>query len=201
MLTISEHSEHCRPCKERVRQLLTAIYGDCQASHSFPWPAKPQEYENTAVGDLLRRICAGLGDLRGHRDFVKSAQLPPCDFYISDPPFTLEFDESQHFTEARLVTLSLYRPEFKVGFPITQWKELCRLIDAKDDEPPDRDERRAWYDTLRDLVPTLHGLKPTARIYSNEFRWCLLESSSKKDRETFCSILKQRLPMPITSCP
>ncbi len=91
--------------------------------------------------------------------------------------------------------MSLYPPEFEAGFPVARWKELCRLIDAKDDEPPDRDERRAWYDTLRDLVPALHGLKPTVRIYSAEFRWCLLDSRSKKDQETFSSILKQRLPM------
>jgi hypothetical protein len=24
------HSGHCRACKERVHELLTAIYGDCQ---------------------------------------------------------------------------------------------------------------------------------------------------------------------------
>lgn len=192
---IAEHSEHCRPCKERVRQHLTALYGDCQVNYSFPWPAKPRDYEGTSIGDALRRICAGLKELRGHLDFVKSAQVPRCDFYISDPPFILEFDESQHFTRPRLVSLSLYPLEFKAGFPISRWKELCRAIDAKDDEPPDRDERRAWYDTLRDLVPTLHGFNPTVRLYANEFRWCSLDSALTKDQETFCSILQERLPV------
>ncbi len=122
--------------------------------------------------------------------------MPPCDFYVSNPAFVVEFDESQHFTQARHTTLSLYRPEFTVGFPVEKWMELCRLIDAKDDDPPDRDERRAWYDTLRDLVPPLQGLKPTVRVYAGEFRWCSLNSESKPDQEAFSSILKERLPPP-----
>jgi hypothetical protein len=193
---IAEHSDHCRACKERVRQLLTAVYGECQVNYSFPWPANPREYEDTNVGETLRKVFVRLQNLRDHRDFVKSAQVPRCDFYISDPPFILEFDESQHFTRARLVSLSGYPADFDAGFSLTQWKDLCRLIDARDDDPPDRDERRAWYDTLRDMVPTLHGFKPTARFYANEFRWCSLESESKKDQETFCSIFEGRLPLP-----
>jgi hypothetical protein len=92
------HSGHCRACKERVHELLTAIYGDCQMNQSFSWSSRPEDYVNTPIGDLLQRICAGVGALRGHRDFIKSAEMPPCDFYISDPPFILEFDESQHFS-------------------------------------------------------------------------------------------------------
>jgi hypothetical protein len=121
--------------------------------------------------------------------------MPPCDFYIPKPAFILEFDESQHFTQARHVSLSLYGPEIKVGFPIGRWLELCCLIDARDNDPPDRDERRGWYDTLRDLVPAVHGLRPTVRVYANEFRWCSLDMRSKRDRETFRSVLNERLPM------
>jgi hypothetical protein len=192
---IPEHSEHCRSCKERVRQLLTAVYGHCEVNYSFTWPASPQHYKDTSVGDALRRICDGLMGLRGHLDFVKSVQVPPCDFYILNPPFVLEFDESQHFSHARLVSLSLYPPGFKSGFPLSRWKELCRVIDAKDDEPPDRDERRAWYDTLRDLIPPLHSFNPTVRLYANEFCWCSLDSASTGDLEKFCSILEERLPV------
>jgi hypothetical protein len=34
-LMMPEHSQHCRACKERVRELLTAIYGHCHVNHSF----------------------------------------------------------------------------------------------------------------------------------------------------------------------
>ena len=49
------HSGHCRACKERVRELLTAIYGDCQVNQSFPWSSRPEDYVNTPIGDLLQR--------------------------------------------------------------------------------------------------------------------------------------------------
>ena len=190
------HSAHCRACKQRVRELLTLVYGECSVNHSFPWSAQPQDYADSRVGNLLRRIHTELGNLRGHRNFSKSAQVPPCDFYISDPPFILEFDESQHFSRARLVALSLYSDEIKLGFSLKRWQELCREIDAQDDTPVDRDERRAWYDTLRDLVPSLHGFKPTARLYAGEHPWCAFNIASDRDRDIFSNLLADRLPLP-----
>ena len=38
------HSGHCRACKERVHELLTAIYGDCQMNQSFSWSSRPENY-------------------------------------------------------------------------------------------------------------------------------------------------------------
>ena len=189
----AEHSPHCRACKERVRELLTAIYGDCCANHQFSWPSHPEDYANTPIENLLSRIRAALGDLRGQRDFIKSAQVPPCDYFISDPPFILEFDESQHFSRARLVTLSLYPADLEFGFSLAHWQELCHQINAQDDQPIDRDERRAWYDTLRDLVPIVHGFKPTVRFYAEQFEWCGLDAGSASGLETFQNLLRNRL--------
>jgi hypothetical protein len=180
-----QHSGHCRACKERVRELLTALYGECRVNVSLPWPARPEAYEKSAIGNSLERIRSALGDLRGHRDFIKSAQVPRCDFYVTDPPLILEFDESQHFTQPRLVSLSLYPDGFKPGFPLARWQALCRQINARDNTPIDRDERRAWYDTMRDLVPTLYGFKPTARLYAEEIEWCSLNSALPRDVEFF----------------
>jgi len=187
-----QHSGHCRACKERVRELLTALYGECRVNVSLPWPARPDEYEHSSIGNSLQRIRAALGDLRDHRDFIKSVQVPPCDFYVSNPPLIVEFDEAQHFTRPRVVSLSLYPEDFKPGFPLTRWQELCRQIDARDDTPVDRDERRAWYDTLRDLVPTLYGFKPTARLYAGQAQWCSLASASGRDMEFFHLSLQGR---------
>jgi hypothetical protein len=189
-----EHSAHCRACKERGREILTLVYGECRVNHSFPWSAQPQAYENSPVGDLLQKIQTELGNFRGHRDFIKSAQVPPCDFYISDPPFILEFDESQHFSHPRLIALMLYMDAIKLGISLERWKSLCREIDAKDDQPFDRDERRAWYDTLRDLVPSQYGFKPTVRLYAGDYPWCSFQAASDHDQAKFCDLLKGRLP-------
>jgi len=189
------HSAHCRACKERVGELLKVVYGDCRMNARFPWPCRPEAYAGTSIGDLLEKIRAALGHLRGHRDFIKQQQIPPCDFHVVDPPFILEFDESQHFSRPRLAALSLYPDNLKLGFSVARWRELCREIDAVDDTPVDRDERRAWYDTLRDLVPPLHGFAPTVRLYAGELRWCALALSSDQGKAMFFGRLGGFLPM------
>lgn len=191
-----EHSGHCRACKERVRELLTVIYGDCRTNYSLNWSARPEDYVDTPIGDLLCEIRAVLGALRGHREFIKSPVVPPCDFYVSAPPFILEFDESQHFSRPRLSALSLYPAEQNWGFSVSAWQELCRRIAAQDETPIDRDERRAWYDTLRDLVPPLHGFRPTVRLYAEAYPWCSLELGNDAGREQFKLLLGDRLPQP-----
>ena len=188
------HSAHCRACKERVRELLTAIYGVCAVNHEFPWSALPRDYADTGIGGLLDRIQLELGNFRGHRDFVKSALVPPCDYYVSDPPFIVEFDESQHFSRPRLIALALYPEELHLGFSLRRWQYLCREINATDDQPFDRDERRAWYDTLRDLVPTVHGFAPTVRLYAGAYPWCSLDATCAADRQQFSALLERRFP-------
>ena len=187
------HSPHCRACKERIRDLLSAAFGDCRINHRFPWSSYPEDYLNTPIGNHLEQIRRALGELRGHRDFIKSAQMPPCDYFVTDPPFIVEFDEDQHFSRARLVTLSLYPKDRDWGFSLPRWLDLCAKIDAVDDTPIDRDERRAWYDTLRDLVPLAHGFNPTVRLYAGEFDWCKLDTGASTVRNPLKELLGDRL--------
>ena len=179
------HSSHCRACKERVLEILTALYGECKVNHQFPWPARSEDYASSTIGNFLESVRHALGDWRGHRDFIKSPQVPPCDYYISAPPFILEFDESQHFSRARWITLQLYPKALPVGFSLTRWQDLCREINAVDDQPSDRDERRAWYDVLRDLVPIVHGFRPTVRLYAGDSEWCRLDARNETHLDTF----------------
>ena len=172
--------------------MLAAIYGDCRINQSFPWPAHPAQYTNTPLGEPLAKISAALGDFRGHRDFIKSAEMPPCDYFVPDPPFILEFDESQHFSGARLITLCTYPAELKLGYSLAQWCDLCHQIDARDDQPFDRDERRAWYDMLRDMLPIVHGFQPTVRLYAGALPWCALDSRSAVDQSFFRHLVQGR---------
>jgi len=169
--------------------MLIARYGECRANNQFPWSTKPEDYGPAPLGDVLHRIRAALCDLRGHRDFIKSAVVPPCDYYIPGEKLIVEFDESQHFTRARLIALSLYSADLKYGFSLERWKDLCRRIEAVDDTPIDRDERRAWYDVLRDLVPAVDGFKPTVRVYAGDYQWCSLDAADPRDRHTFGGFL------------
>ena len=195
-----QHSGHCRACKARVHELLSIIYGACRTHRQFPWPARPEDYADTAIGETLQRICDALGAVRGHCDFIKSAQMPPCDYFIVDPPFIVEFDENQHFSQPRLAALANYPEQIAVGFSISRWQDLCREINAVDDTPFDRDERRAWYDTLRDLLPLVHGYRPTLRLYAGDFEFCALDANKAADRALFRQLLSdlsqsRRLPL------
>jgi hypothetical protein len=186
------HSAHCRLCKQKVGKMLKAIYGSYRQNYSFAWSASPRDYIHTSIGTTLEQIQSSLENFRGHRDFIKSPLVPPCDYYVSDPPFILEFDENQHFSRPRLITLLHYPEDFKLAFSVHNWRELCRKLDAKDDAPFDRDERRAWYDTLRDLVPTVYGFAPTARLYGGAYPWCSLDPVSGRDREQFLGWISGR---------
>ena len=65
-----------------------------------------------------------------------------------------------------MLALSKYPDNQPLRFSRRRWIALCEKHAAKDNDPPYRDEQRAWYDTLRDLVPLLNGLKPTLRLYA-----------------------------------
>jgi hypothetical protein len=168
--------------------MLIALYGECRANHQFPWPARPEDYP-APLRDTLVRIRSALAELRGHWDFIKSARVPPCDYYLPGCRRIVEFDESQHFSEPRLVSLSLYPGDLEYGFSVRHWIELCRRIRAADDTPIDRDERRAWYDVLRDLAPSIHGFQPTVRLYAENHTWCALDPSTPDDLATFQVLL------------
>lgn len=63
---------------------------------------------------------------------------------------------------------------------------MCREIDARDDDPPDRDEQRAWYDSLRDHLPLLKpGFGPTVRIRASDFAWCSLDPERPEHQALF----------------
>ena len=190
----TRHSEHCPDCKARVRELLERIYGECVANHGFNWPTHPSSYSSTPINLTLRNLAAILEDYRGHEfnDFVKSDTLATCDFWVPDPGFILEFDERQHFTTPRKLALSAYPDDLALGFSKEQWISQCERHDAKDNDPPFRDEQRAWYDALRDLVPTIKGLQPTVRLYARDMVWCSLDPDSNIDQQRFSAFIGHR---------
>ena len=183
------HSERCPECKVRVRQLLERIYGTCIPNYRLGWPTQLSAYSATPIFDHLERVLRRLKEFRGHSNFVKSESIPPIDFFIPQPGFIVEFDESQHFTTPRKIALSLYPPNPLVGFPLDRWISLCEAHNAKDNDPPYRDEQRAWYDTLRDIVPILHGMQPTVRLYAGDRPWCSLDPHNNDDLDTFKAML------------
>lgn len=192
----TRHSDRCPECKQRVRELLDRIYGSCLSNHGFGWQTDLAPYMETSIGTALQDVATVLRTHRGFgvRDFVRSDTLAGCDFWVPDPGFIVEFDESQHFTTARKLALSVYADDKPLGFSPKRWITLCEQHNAKDNDPPFRDEQRAWYDTLRDLVPSISGLRPTVRLYARDRVWCSLDPDSKEDRERFSDLMYRERP-------
>ncbi len=183
------HTERCPACKEAVADLLGALYGEVQVNHKFRVGTLPEDFQRIPYFKELARIFSDLQEFRGHRDFVRVPTLPNVDYFVPDPGFVLEFDESQHFTAPRRLTLDRYPADLKLAYDRLRWIRICEEIKARDSDPPYRDEQRAWYDTLRDFLPSLRGLRPTVRLHAGDRRWCDLDSARQGDRDFFRALL------------
>jgi hypothetical protein len=154
-----------------------ALNADVKHEVAFEW------LRNThTVGDCGRhfatidRIFSGL---KGNPSAAATKRSGPilCDAYFAgDLNFILEFDEFQHFSSARLKTLDSYPRSVLIGFDIAYYQLLCKQHSAKADyyrrakTTKDfnfiggRTAQRAYFDTMKDLLPELHGKRPTVRV-------------------------------------
>ena len=146
------HNERCKECKKRVLELLEKIYGEVKEKYNLKLSSKLNELGSTEHCMPLKKIYASLQEHRGYESFVRAKELSNMDFFIPDPGFILEFDESQHFTTPRAIALENYSEQVSTGFSRGKWIELCYRLHKKDNDPYYRDEQRAWYDTLRDFA-------------------------------------------------
>lgn len=186
------HSERCKECKPRILELLRASYGLALPNHKLKLPSKAADLPTSQFQEALASIYAALQKSRGHADFVGVPQMPAVDIFLPEQKMIVEIDESQHFTAQRDLTLSLYPEQLRLSFPRERWRQLCQALNRRDNDPIDRDETRAWYDTLRDFAPQFLGLKPTVRLYIKDCVWCSLSPSSKADVATFKSLIRKQ---------
>ena len=186
------HDERCPECKNTIERMLKKIYGDVESNYKFEVSTNVKDYKDIPFYQKLKEILLELQKHRGYENFVRTPTLPRCDYFVPNPGFIVEFDESQHFTLPRKISLQDYLPDFKLGFSLMKWIALCEKINAKDNDPPFRDEQRAWYDTLRDFLPELKGFEPTVRLYSKEIRWCSLNPIKPEDIAKFRKLIENR---------
>ena len=184
--------ERCPDCKATVKRMLEKIYGSVEGDYKFEVMTDVEEYVDTSFYQTLKKIFSELQSYRGYKDFVRKSTLYPCDLFVPSAGFIVEFDESQHFTIPRKISLQNYPDDHGLGFSSAKWIALCDKHDSKDNDPHDRDEQRAWYDTLRDFLPEIKGLKPTVRLYSNEMQWCSLNPGDPNDVARFRNIIDRR---------
>lgn len=112
-----------------------------------------REYNKKEIYLYLKKIYAALENYRGRKIKIGKKTLANCDIYIPGEQRIVELDEVRHFTELRAVALKNYPKELTIAFNKEEYADYCNRIKMKDNDPPCRDEQRAWYDTLRDFLP------------------------------------------------
>jgi len=204
------HKESCKKCKAAFLKALTKEFGEVTEQWKSGWPCRIDEILSIpqitkATARSLEKIYKALQDHRGHHDFVGQQKLSGCDYYIKSLNCIVEFDESQHFTAPRAIALSEYPESFQFGFSKKEWANRCNNLNRRDNDPPHRDETRAWYDVLRDIMPSIYGMRPTLRVYSKDIVWCkeydevfkIIENLKKKLRIVKGVIMKSKTRNPI----
>lgn len=184
------HNERCKDCKETIGRMLEKIYGEVFCNYKIDTGSTPDFFMDYSNYKDLNRIYEKLQSYRGYKHFVRAKKLPHCDFFMPDPGFVLEFDESQHFTKPREIALKNYPSYLNLGYDRDKWIDRCASLKKKDNNPPFRDEQRSWYDTLRDFLPVLIGLNPTVRLFAGERHWCEMDPENEADRKLFQRIVE-----------
>jgi hypothetical protein len=187
------HNERCRGCKDAIRSLLEAVFGIVEVNFDLNLPSALLDYAGRDTFFTLDRVYKALQEHRGFNNSVRSKKLPRVDFFIPNRSLIIEFDESQHFTEPRDISLSLYLKKEKFGFSPTRWRALCQTLHKRDNDPPFRDEQRAWYDTLRDFAPKYRGAGQIVRLYSRERVWCSIDPCKAPDFRLFKRLIFEKI--------
>lgn len=140
--------------KNALQLLLNKIYkGDIVCEKTFSWLKSPKETKESYI-DLYDE----LANYRGDSTFAKRNVALRCDFVCEREKIIIEYDERQHFSEARRRALLSYR-DIRLDYDRELWIKACKDIQAKDNHPFNRDEARAYYDSVRDIEASKNGYK------------------------------------------
>lgn len=153
--------------KNALQRLLQEHYGQIETEKKFEWLRTPDQ---SNLPSEYMEIVSALSNYRQHEGFKKSNYPLSCDMVIEKHKLIIEYDETQHFSKARRITLEHYPESIQLHYFKESWIEACDRINAKDNDPIDRDERRAYYDTVRDIEANRNGYK-LVRIKHGDFNW------------------------------
>ncbi|MDI6789187.1 MAG: hypothetical protein QME44_00645 [Thermodesulfobacteriota bacterium] len=152
-----------------LKKILEKQFGSVESEKTFDWLVVPDE---SSMDTVLAKIYNAIGLFRGNHNFATPGERLKCDFFIPSRNLIIEYDERQHFSELRAISLDLYLPDMSFSFDIECWKRECRSIKAKDSDKRDpcRDEKRAFYDSIRDIFAARNGVN-LVRIKHGDYDW------------------------------
>jgi hypothetical protein len=152
-----------------LKKILEKQFGSVECEKTFDWLVVPDE---SSMDTVLAKIYNAIGLFRGNHNFATPGERLKCDFFIPSRNLIIEYDERQHFSAPRAISLDLYLPDMSFSFDVEYWKRECRSIKAKDSDKRDpfRDEKRAFYDSIRDIFAARNGMN-LVRIRHGDYDW------------------------------
>ncbi len=153
--------------KNALQILLQKQFGTIETEKNFEWLKTPN------LNDLpleYKIIYSKLKKYRNQNKIFKPNIKLQCDMYFKEAGLIIEYDERQHFSEARKITLLNYPSNIKLNFSKKDWIETCEKFQAKDNYPENRDENRAFYDCVRDIESQKNGYV-LIRIKHGDYDW------------------------------
>lgn len=140
--------------KNALQLILNRLFdGDVVCEKTYLWMKTPAE-----ISGSYRRLYEALHSYRGNSDFAKKNVFLRCDFAVEHEKLIIEYDERQHFSGARKAALESYE-NIPLNYDRSQWIRACTSINAHDNHPQNRDEVRAYYDSVRDIEAEKHGYR------------------------------------------
>jgi len=140
--------------KNALQLILNKMFdGDIVCEKTYSWLKTPENLEGT-----YKKVYDALSSYRGDTTFAKKNVTLRCDFVSDSNKLIIEYDERQHFSEARRLALEALEDSMLL-FDRSLWIKACRDIGAKDNAPFNRDEVRAYYDCTRDIACFENGYK------------------------------------------
>lgn len=166
--------------REALRKTLSLRWGPVEVEKKIQGIFVPDFNNRSSIDPALLNILQRVEEsrrigIKGKKNFVLA-----FDFFLPSVGVAIEFDERQHFTPLRAAALRAYPSEIKLGFDKERWIQLSEQIRAGDNSPIYRDEQRAFYDSIRDVLSPRMGLKPVVRIFEDDVQWEVDQSASTK---------------------
>jgi hypothetical protein len=157
--------------REAFRKIIERRWGTIKVEHKIDTIRVPNLLERNSISKELLEIIDAIEGQRNIKINGRAHHILSCDYYLPEVNLIIEFDERQHFTLLRSASLQAYPTYIKTGFDKSRWIDLSKKINAGDNSPIYRDEQRAFYDSLRDIIAPQVGLKPIVRIFEEDVLW------------------------------
>ena len=166
---VCDHEPDQKPTDQKgfLIKLLKQRFGCVVTEAKFDWLKVPARVSKNGV---LDGIYENLALIRGRKDFSNPSYQLACDYFIPSQNLIIEYDERQHFTIQRAKSLAHYPPDQNLSFDKYKWCEACETIKATDNDPIYRDEQRAFYDSVRDILAARNGMT-LIRIKDGDYDW------------------------------